>query len=241
MSEVKKQLHDSCIDFSLYNTDGFYDQLAMCSESMMDEYLETGLVSGDQIRQGIKSRTVFPCFFGSALKLQGIEALLKGISDYALIPEYLHEFGAKIFKITRDDQGNRLTHLKLTGGSLSVKNTLTNGVWEEKINQIRIYSGEKYEAVNEAAPGTICAVTGLTQTRPGEGLGFESAYESPVLEPVLSYQITLPEGCDPRQMLPKLRQLEEEEPELHIVWDEHLQEIQAQIMGEIQIEILKKP
>ncbi|MBE5974084.1 MAG: GTP-binding protein [Paenibacillaceae bacterium] len=239
MSEVKKQLHDSCIDFSLYNTDGFYDQLAMCSESMMDEYLETGLVSGDQIRQGIKSRAVFPCFFGSALKLQGIEALLKGISDYALIPEYLHEFGAKIFKITRDDQGNRLTHLKLTGGSLSVKNTLTNGVWEEKINQIRIYSGEKYEAVNEAAPGTICAVTGLTQTRPGEGLGFESAYESPVLEPVLSYQITLPEGCDPRQMLPKLRQLEEEEPELHIVWDEHLQEIQAQIMGEIQIEILK--
>lgn len=239
MSEVKKQLHDSCIDFSLNDTDGFYDQLAMCSESMMDEYLETGRVSGDKIRQGIKSRNVFPCFFGSALKLQGIEALLKGISDYALIREYPHELGAKIFKITRDDQGNRLTHLKLTGGSLSVKNTLTNGVWEEKINQIRIYSGEKYEAVNEVSPGCICAVTGLTQTRPGEGLGFEAAYESPVLEPVLSYQIALPEGCDPRQMLPKLRQLEEEEPELHIVWDEHVQEIQAQIMGEIQIEILK--
>ena len=238
MSEVKNQLHDSCMDFSL-NEDNFYDQLAMCSETMMDEYLESGLVSGNQIRQGIKSRTVFPCFFGSALKLQGIEALLKGISDYALIPEYPSDFGAKIFKITRDDQGNRLTHLKLTGGSLSVKNTLTNGVWEEKINQIRIYSGEKYEAVNEVTPGCICAVTGLTQTRPGEGLGFEAAYESPVLEPVLSYQIALPQGCDPRQMLPKLRQLEEEEPELHIVWDEHVQEIQAQIMGEIQIEILK--
>lgn len=238
MSEVKNQLHDSCMDFSL-NEDNFYDQLAMCSETMMDEYLESGLVRGDQIRQGIKSRTVFPCFFGSALKLQGIEALLKGISDYALIPEYPSDFGAKIFKITRDDQGNRLTHLKLTGGSLSVKNTLTNGVWEEKINQIRIYSGEKYEAVNEVTPGCICAVTGLTQTRPGEGLGFEAAYESPVLEPVLSYQIALPQGCDPRQMLPKLRQLEEEEPELHIVWDEHVQEIQAQIMGEIQIEILK--
>ncbi|WP_349669918.1 translation factor GTPase family protein, partial [Lacrimispora sp.] len=239
MSEVKKQLHDSCIDFSLNDTDGFYDQLAMCSESIMDEYLETGVVSGDQIRQGIRNRTVFPCFFGSALKLQGIEALLTGISQYALIPVYPPEFGAKIFKITRDDQGNRLTHLKLTGGSLSVKNTLTNGIWEEKINQIRIYSGEKYEAVNEVTPGSICAVTGLTQTRPGEGLGFEAAYESPVLEPVLSYQIALPEGCDPRQMLPKLRQLEEEEPELHIVWDEHVQEIQAQIMGEIQIEILK--
>lgn len=238
MSEVKNQLHDSCMDFSL-NEDNFYDQLAMCSETMMDEYLESGLVSGNQIRQGIKSRTVFPCFFGSALKLQGIEALLKGISEYALIPEYPLDFGAKIFKITRDDQGNRLTHLKLTGGSLSVKNTLTNGVWEEKINQIRIYSGEKYEAVNEVTPGCICAVTGLTQTRPGEGLGFEAAYESPVLEPVLSYQIALPQGCDPRQMLPKLRQLEEEEPELHIVWDEHVQEIQAQIMGEIQIEILK--
>ena len=239
MSEVKKQLHDSCIDFSLNDTDSFYDQLAMCSESMMDEYLENGLVSGDHIRQGIRNRTVFPCFFGSALKLQGIEALLTGISQYALIPEYPHEFGAKIFKITRDDQGNRLTHLKLTGGALSVKNTLTNGVWEEKINQIRIYSGEKYETVNEVTPGFICAVTGLTQTRPGEGLGFEEAYESPVLEPVLSYQIALPEGCDPRQMLPKLRQLEEEEPELHIVWDDHVQEIQAQIMGEIQIEILK--
>jgi ribosomal protection tetracycline resistance protein len=239
MSEVKKQLHDSCIDFSLTGTDSFYDQLAMCSENMMDEYLETGLVSGDQIRQGIRDRTVFPCFFGSALKLQGIEALLTGIRQYALIPEYPDEFGAKIFKITRDDQGNRLTHLKLTGGALSVKNTLTNGIWEEKINQIRIYSGEKYETVNEISPGCIGAVTGLTQTRPGEGLGFEEAYESPVLEPVLSYQIALPEGCDPRQMLPKLRQLEEEEPELHIVWDEHLQEIQAQIMGEIQIEILK--
>ncbi|MDF2885697.1 MAG: translation elongation factor [Lacrimispora sp.] len=239
MSEVKKQLHDNCIDFSLTGSDRFYDQLAMCSESMMDEYLETGLVNGDQIRQGIKKRTVFPCFFGSALKLQGIETLLTGISQYALIPEYPREFGSKIFKITRDDQGNRLTHLKLTGGTLSVKNTLTNGIWEEKINQIRIYSGEKYEAVNEVTPGCICAVTGLTQTRPGEGIGFEEAYESPVLEPVLSYQIALPEGCDPRQMLPKLRQLEEEEPELHIVWDEHLQEIQAQIMGEIQIEILK--
>ncbi|MDW2800708.1 translation factor GTPase family protein [Clostridium boliviensis] len=239
MSEVKKQLHDSCIDFSLAGTDSFYDQLAMCSESMMDEYLETGAVSGDQIRQGIKNRTVFPCFLGSALKLQGIEALLAGISQYAIIPEYSGEFGAKIFKITRDDQGNRLTHLKLTGGTLSVKNTLTNGTWEEKVNQIRIYSGEKYETVNEISPGCICAVTGLSQTRPGEGLGFEEVYESPVLEPVLSYQIALPEGCNPRQMIPRLRQLEEEEPELHIVWDEHLQEIQAQIMGEIQIEILK--
>lgn len=237
--EVRKQLHDNCIDFSLAGTDSFYDQLAMCRENMMDEYLESGIVSSDSIRQGIRNRTVFPCFFGSALKLQGIEELLTGISEYALIPEYPAQFGAKIFKITRDDQGNRLTHLKLTGGSLTVKNTLTNGTWQEKVNQIRIYSGDRYEAVNEITPGCICAVTGLGQTRPGEGLGIEKAYESPVLEPVLSYQITLPDGCDPRQILPKLRQLEEEEPELHIIWDENLQEIQAQIMGEIQIEILK--
>ncbi|MDK2967389.1 translation factor GTPase family protein [Lacrimispora sp.] len=237
--EFRKQLHDNCIDFSLTGTDSFYDQLAMCRENMMDEYLESGIVSRDSIRQGIRNRTVFPCFFGSALKLQGIEELLTGISEYALIPEYPAQFGAKIFKITRDDQGNRLTHLKLTGGSLTVKNTLTNGTWQEKVNQIRIYSGDRYEAVNEITPGCICAVTGLGQTRPGEGLGIEKAYESPVLEPVLSYQITLPDGCDPRQILPKLRQLEEEEPELHIIWDENLQEIQAQIMGEIQIEILK--
>ena len=147
--------------------------------------------------------------------------------------------GAKIFKIARDEQGNRLTYMKLTGGSLKVRDTVTNHNWEEKINQIRIYSGEKFIAVNEIEAGSICAVTGLTQTRPGEGLGIEEASVAPVLEPVLSYQILLPEGCDPRAMLPKLRQIEEEEPELHIAWDEELQEIQVQIMGEVQIEILQ--
>lgn len=239
LKQLKEQLDDSCIDFSLLGTDSFYDQLAMSSEGMLEEYLELGLVSTDPIKQGIKDRIVFPCYFGSALKSEGVEELLKGISQYSILPHYSNEFGAKIFKITRDEQGNRLTHLKLTGGKLSVKNTLRGGTWEEKINQIRIYSGDKYEAVNEILPGGVCAVTGLSQTRPGEGLGIEEAYEAPVLEPVLSYKIALTEGCDPRQMLPKLRQIEEEEPELHIIWDEHLEEIQAQIMGEIQIEILK--
>ena len=239
LKQLKEQLDDSCIDFSLSGTDYFYDQLAMCSEDMLEDYLDGGLVSNDKIRQGIKDRIVFPCYFGSALKSQGVEELLKGLSQYSLFPHYSSEFGAKIFKITRDEQGNRLTHLKLTGGKLSVKNTLRGGTWEEKINQIRIYSGDKYEAVQEILPGCVCAVTGLSQTRPGEGLGAEEAYEAPVLEPVLSYKIALPDGCDPRQMLPKLRQLEEEEPELHIIWDENLEEIQAQIMGEIQIEILK--
>lgn len=239
IKEIKKQLHDGCIDFTQGKTDQFYDQLAMCEESMMEAYLENDSIAKGQIKESIKSRHVFPCFFGSALKAEGIEPFLEGIGTYSIIPGYPKEFGAKIFKITRDEQGNRLTHMKLTGGKLSVKNVLSNGIWEEKVNQIRIYSGEKYEAVSEMGAGSVCAVTGLSQTRPGEGLGIENAFESPVLEPVLSFKITLPEGCDPRVMLPKFRQLEEEEPELHIVWDEHLQEIQVQMMGEVQSEILQ--
>ena len=147
---------------------------------------------------------MFPCFFGSALKLEGIEQFIKGIVKYSIFPDYPDEFGAKIFKITRDEQGNRLTHMKLTGGKLKVRDVLTNGVWEEKVNQIRIYSGEKFEAVNEVEAGDVFAVTGLTKARPGEGLGMEEASNSPVLEPILRYQIILPKGCDPRAMLPKL-------------------------------------
>ncbi len=239
IKELKRQLDDGCIEFGQVETDAFYEQLAMCNEFMMEAYLETGRIEAFQIKEAVRERKLFPCFFGSALKLEGIRQLLDGIAKYAIIPSYPREFGAKIFKITRDEQGNRLTHMKLTGGSLKVKDVLTNGVWEEKVNQIRIYSGQKFEAVNEIEAGSVCAVTGLTQTRPGEGLGMEKASGAPVLEPVLSYRIILPEDCDWRVMLPKLRQIEEEEPELHIVWNEQLQEIQVQIMGEVQIEILQ--
>jgi small GTP-binding protein len=239
IEEIKKQLDEGCIEFGQTEADGFYEQLAMCDENMMESYLETGSIENGQIRQAIRKRRVFPCYFGSALKLEGIGEFMQGIANYAMIPSYPGEFGAKIFKITRDAQGNRLTHMKLTGGGLKVRDVLTDHSWEEKVNQIRIYSGQKFEAVNEIDAGTVCAVTGLSQTRPGQGLGIEEASDIPVLEPVLSYQILLPEGCDPRAMLPKLRQIEEEEPELHIVWDEQLQEIQAQIMGEVQIEILQ--
>jgi ribosomal protection tetracycline resistance protein len=239
LKEMKKQLDDRCIDFAQVNSDGLYDQLAMCDEIMMDAFLETGHLETEQIKNAVKERKVFPCFFGSALKLEGVEQFMQGIAEYTLIPCYPVEFGAKIFKITRDEQGNRLTHMKLTGGKLKVKDVLTNNIWEEKVNQIRIYSGQKFEAANEIGAGSVFAVTGLSQTRPGEGLGIEEASDTPVLEPVLFYQIILPEGCDPRMMIPKLRQIEEEEPELHIVWDEQLQEIQAQIMGEVQIEILQ--
>lgn len=239
IKEIKYQLDDGCIEFGQVKTEGFYDQLAMCDEIMMEGYLETGQIETVQIKKAVMERKVFPCFFGSALKLEGVEQFRQGIVKYAMIPYYPDEFGAKIFKIARDEQGNRLTYMKITGGKLKVKDVLMNKTWKEKINQIRIYSGQKFEAVNEIEAGSICAVTGLSQTRPGEGLGIEEASEAPVLEPVLSYQIILPEGCDPRAMLPKLRQIEEEEPELHIVWDEQLQEIQAQIMGEVQIEILQ--
>lgn len=232
-------------DVGLAQQEAFYEAIAMCGETALEQFLETGMVERDEIRSLIKGRKLFLCFFGSALKMQGVEAFLRGLEMYTKPPEYLKGFGAKVFKIARDDQGNRLTYLKITGGSLKVKSVLKGSrgkageCWEEKVNQIRIYSGEKYETVSEAGPGTVCAVTGLCWTHPGEGLGDEEASGLPVLEPVLTYRIELPEGYDAAMMLPKLRQLEEEEPELHIVWNEQLSEIHAQVMGEVQIEILK--
>lgn len=239
IKELKKQLNDGCIEFGQLQKDDFCDQLAMCEETMMEAYLEMGHIEASHIKKAVMERKVFPCFFGSALKLEGALQFIQGIEKYAMIPSYPHEFGAKIFKITRDEQGNRLTHMKLTGGKLKVKDVLRSGSWEEKVNQIRIYSGQKFETVNEIEAGSVFAVTGLSQTRPGEGFGIEKASDTPVLEPVLTYQIILTEGCDPRAVIPMLRQIEEEEPELHIVWDEQLQEIQVQIMGEVQIEILQ--
>lgn len=239
INELKKQLDEGCIEFGQAHTEVFYDQLAMCDEAMLEAFLDKGRIEDSLIKRAVLKRRVFPCCFGAALKLSGVEAFLKALTKYTQTPIYPNVFGAKIFKISRDEQGNRLTHMKLTGGRLKVKEVLTNGQWEEKVNQIRIYSGQKYEAVNEIEAGCVFAVTGLTQTRAGEGLGAEKASEAPILEPVLSYRIIPPEGCDPRVLLPKLRQIEEEEPELHILWDEPMQEIQAQIMGEVQIEILK--
>ncbi len=239
MESLKKQLDHGCTEFGQGETDSFYDQLAMCDETLMEIYLERGHIETKEIAHAIKERKVFPCFFGAAIKLEGVAPFMQDIVKYATFPSYSKDFGAKIFKISRDEQGNRLTHMKLTGGRLKVKDTLTNNGWEEKINQIRIYSGAKFEVVSEVEAGGICAVTGLTNTTPGEGLGIEVTSTMPLLQPVLTYQVILPEGCNPRVMLPKLRQLEEEEPQLHIVWDEELSEIQVQIMGEVQIEILQ--
>lgn len=239
ITELKKQLSDGCIDFEECDTESYYEQLAMCEENMMENFLETGAIKNSYIKKAIKDRKVFPCIFGSALKLEGVGQLMRCISDYVITPSYPAEFGARVFKVTRDDQGTRLTHLKITGGKLKVKDLLKSDNWEEKLNQIRIYSGEKFITINEAEAGSVCAVVGLSEAKPGEGLGVEGAFRAPVLEPVLSYKLILPEGSDPRVMLPKLGQIEEEEPELNIVWNEELQEIQVRIMGEVQLEILQ--
>ena len=246
LAELKEGLGEGCVDFSAGEDSGFYEEIATCaidSEEALENFLETGRVEEETIRELIEKRTLFPCYFGSALKLEGVSELLDGLARWLPVRVWPEEFGARIYKITRDAQGNRLTWMKITGGSLKVKTMLTGGqaeeAWEEKVNQIRIYSGEKYELAGEAEAGEVCAVTGLTRTYPGEGLGREREGSMPLLQPVLTYQIELPPDCEAAVLLPKLRQLEEEEPQLHIVWNEALQEIHAQVMGEVQTEILK--
>ena len=248
LAEVKEKLDANCVEFSADQTDEEWkEQVAVCDEQVMEAYLEGEEISREQIRQMIRERKLFPCYFGSALKMTGVEEFLDDLKLRIRETSYPETFGAKIYKITRDNQGVRLTHMKITGGTLKVKSVLSNGrpgetgegIWQEKVNQIRIYSGEKYTMVSEVKAGTVCAVTGLTATYPGQGLGSEQASDMPVLEPVLSYRIGLPTEVNVHQALLQLRQLEEEEPLLHIVWNETLGEIYAQVMGEVQIEILK--
>ena len=242
LKELKKRLSDGCVGFyelsNLENAeDSCLENLAVCEEGMLEEYLETGKIGLDSVVRAVRERKVFPCYFGSALRLEGVEELLEGLRTYMASPDYLREFGAKVYKIARDEQGNRLTYLKVTGGTLHVKNILPGT--KEKINQIRIYSGAKYEAVQSAAAGRVCAVTGPVSTYPGQGIGAEKELDMFILEPVLTYQIQLPVDCDVHQMLLNLKQLEEEEPQLHIVWEEQIGEIHAQLMGEVQTEVLK--
>ena len=242
LEDIRSHLDENCMDFSLMDEGGeILENLAMCDEQVLEEYLETGRIPEREICRMVRERKVFPCYFGSALKLQGVEELLKGLESWMTPPVYGKEFGAKVYKISRDDQGNRLTHLKITGGTLKVKDVIAVPGMEEgeKVNQIRVYSGAKAEMVSEAEAGMICAVTGLTQTKPGQGLGAESESELPLLEPVLTYRVNLPEDCDVHKMLQCLRQLEEEEPQLHIVWNETLGEIHVQVMGQVQMEVLK--
>ncbi len=239
MRELKYCLSENCMDFSCEKNNVFYENIALCDEDLLEEFLEQGYISMEKIQREITKRNVFPCFFGSALKMTGVFEFLEAMKEYMLPFRPKEEWGAKIFKIARDEQGNRLTYCKITGGTLQARMELIGDGWQEKVNQIRLYSGEKYDAIPEAQAGMICALTGLSHTRPGEGLGVEMATGKPILEPVLTYRIELPEGWEVATFLPKLRMLEEEEPELHVVWDEKLQEIQIQVMGEVQIEILQ--
>ena len=235
-----KRLGDGFIDFSDdVPKEEFYDGLAMCSEDMMEQYLDTGTVPADTIRQSIRQRQVFPCFFGSALKLEGIKELLAGLEEYTTEPHRGDKFGARVFKISDDPQGARLTHMKITSGCLKVKDVLHGSGWAEKADQIRIYSGAKYQTVDQAPAGMVCAVTGLTAAHPGDGLGAEAGAPSPVLEPVLAYRAVLPEGVDAHKALSALRKLEDADPALHVTWNEGLQEIRVQLMGEVQLEIVQ--
>lgn len=269
LQELKKNLDDGCIAFDSLRmpqetgTKGFaaggkknaarvenardealisagsediLEEIAMCDEDVLEAYMETGDIRKSDVIRLIGERKIFPCYFGSALKLSGVETLLAGLEQFTRMPEYPDEFAAKVFKISRDEQGSRLTHIKITGGSLKVKTSFGE---KEKVDQIRVYSGAKYGMQDVAEAGTVCALTGLSETAAGQGLGEEKDLEAPLLEPVLSRSVILAEGTDVPKALRQLKQLEEEDPLLHIVWNSRLEEIQMQLMGEVQTEVLK--
>lgn len=238
LSELKSKLDDSCIDFTDIQEVMSNEEVAMTNESLMEEFLSCGKIDIEDIKRGISDREIFPCHFGSALKNDKIIDLLDGLNTYIDEKKYPDKFSAKVYKINRDSQGNRLTYIKVTGGVLRVKDIIDDS--EEKINQIRIYSGDKYRTANEIYSGEVCAVTGLTKTYSGENLGIENDNNDVIIEPVLMYRVVLPQEIDAAMMLPKLKQLEEEDPTLAIKWNEDLKEIQVCLMGEVQIEILKK-
>lgn len=246
-AKLQEKLDGRCVRFGKKDT-AFYEEVAVCDEGLLEQYLETEAPIEEQVIAGlIKERRIFPCYMGSALRVEGIDDLLDGLYAYTKMPEYGGAFGARVYKISRDTQGTRLTYMKVTGGKLNVKQIIPvrtgageqDAVREEKVDQIRLYSGSRYTVTQQAAAGTVCAVTGLDTTFCGQGLGAEPGEVVPVTEPVMTYRIILPDGCDVHRMYDKLRQFEEEEPQLHLVWKEQAGEIQAQLMGEVQIEILR--
>lgn len=236
LTELKERLDEGCIVFGKGKNVESLEEIAMTDEAVLDYFMGHETVRNEDICRLIRERKIFPCYFGSALKLDGVQELLAGFEEYMKPFDGKKEFGARVFKISRDDKGERLTFLKVTGGKIVVKMPINK---EEKINQIRIYSGAKYEAVNEVEAGGVCAVTGLSSSYIGQGLGVEKGTAAPFLEPVLTYQMILPEGADTTKVLRELKQLEEEEPLLNIVWNPALEEIHVQLMGEVQTEILK--
>lgn len=244
ISELQSKLDDRCIDFTERDSNSFAEAAGLCSEELMNEYLENESVTDHSLVNAIANRSVFPCFFGSALKINGVDEFLTALDRYTKEPSHGKDFGAKVFKIT-DENGIRLTHMKLTSGTLKAKTVIDGreqdgSTWSEKADRIRVYSGEKFSTVDTAEAGMVVAVTGLTKTYPGEGLGCEADSAVPFLEPVLTYRVILLDGTDVLTALGRLRHLEQEEPQLHIIWNEPLQEIHIQLMGEVQLEVLRR-
>ncbi len=243
LTQLQQKLSSGCVDFTA-PIDQIYEAAALCDENLLNTYLETGSLSEAQVQDLISRRALFPCCFGSGLKLEGIDCLLDILSRYAPVPKYSETFGARVYKISRDPQGNRLTWLKVTGGVLRVRDGIgyvnqKGDVFSEKAVQLRLYTGDKFTTPEIVSAGQLCAVTGLSETYAGQGIGSQDAGQPPLLEPVMTYRLRLPAGCDPLTVLPKLRQLEEEDPQLHLLWDGHLQQIHVQIMGKVQLEVLR--
>ncbi len=239
LAQLRARLDDGCADFS-GNWEDVLEQAALCGEGLMERYLETGTLPDADLSALIVERKLFPCYFGSALKVEGVEDMLDGLDRFALEPDWPQSFAARVFKISRDGKGERLTWLKVTGGVLRVRDAVKGPDWEEKATQLRLYSGPKFTPAEEAPAGTVCAVTGLSQTRAGQGLGAEEDWEGPQLEPVLAYQVLPPAGGDVHTLLGQLRVLEEEDPQLQVEWNEILGEVRVHLMGEVQLEVLSR-
>ena len=238
LEQLRRRLHENCVDFTVQD-ETWAESVAMADEGLLEAYLAGEPLKEETVAQCVGERKLFPCLFGSALRLDGVGELLDLLFRFGPTPRYGEQFAARVFKIAREG-GERLTYLKVTGGALKVKDTVSGEDWQEKVNQIRLYSGAKFRQADRAEAGTVCAVTGLTRTWPGQGLGAEAEGETPVLEPVMTYRLLLPEGCDCHTFLGKLRQLEEEDPQLRIVWNEALGEIHVRLMGEVQQEVLRR-
>ena len=243
LSDLRRRLGEGFVDFSR-PWEAVLEDIALCDEGLMEQYLETGDITPGAVARLIAERRIYPCFFGSALRLEGVDALLRAMRELTRMPDYPAEFGAEVFKIARDEKDERLTYLKVTGGALRVRDTVRGGdgedAWEEKANQLRVYSGARFEAVQTAPAGTVCAVTGLTRTYPGMGLGCAPQAEAPELQPVLTYRLLYPETFDAHTVLGYMRRLQEEDPQLRVEWNEQLQEIHVRLMGEIQLEVLRQ-
>ncbi len=243
MDGLRTRLSERCVDFSA-DGDALFESAAMCSEEAMDEYIETGSIGTKRIRDMLRRREIFPCCFGSGLRTEGVAEFLDMLELYARPGDYGEDFSARVYKIARDAQGNRMTFMKITGGALRVRSLMKysdrdGNAFEEKISQLRIYSGAKYDTAETVLPGQICAALGLTGTYPGQGLGAAGDFAEPLLEPVMSYRVILPPQSDPALLLPKLMQLDQEDPQLHIVWNERTREVSVQLMGRVQAEIFR--